>query len=141
MVVQFIGTLAILVGTIVAYQQMNYIQQKDLGFEEEKLLVIDINSGTARQRFGVFKDELQKHPAISEVATSSRVPGEWKYINEVTLMPQGIRSDSLESLFFCFDELGLLLIFVLLLILFDIYFFISAVCLFFSRTDSVSDGL
>lgn len=103
-VVQFIGTLAILVGTIVVYQQMNYIQQKDLGFEEEKLLVIDINSRTAREKFEVFKDELQKHPAISEVATSSRVPGEWKFINEVTLMPQGNRSDSLESLFFCFDE-------------------------------------
>ncbi|MEM8901922.1 MAG: permease prefix domain 2-containing transporter, partial [Bacteroidota bacterium] len=103
-VTQFVGTLAILVGTIVVYQQMRYIQQKDLGFEEEKLLVIDINSGTASINFVVFKDELQKHPDISTVSSTSRVPGECKNINEATVMPQGNRSDSLESLFFCFDE-------------------------------------
>lgn len=104
-VTQFVATLCILVATLIVYQQMRYVQTKDLGFNEEQLLIIDINSGTARSKFEVFKSEFAKHSNVKQVSATYRVPGEWKNIDQATIFPkQSGKVDSLESLFFCFDE-------------------------------------
>ena len=78
--VQYTFSIFLIIGSIVIYRQLNYIQTKDLGFSNENLIVLDINSGSAR---GSFKEILQGIKSNSDVlnaSTSSRVPGEWKDI-------------------------------------------------------------
>lgn len=104
-VFQFAITVVLLVSTIVINQQLSYIQDKDIGFEKDKLLVIDINSGNVRRKFQTIKSEFAKIPGVNQVGVSSRVPGEWKniartYIKTNSLNPE----DSVETYFMGFDE-------------------------------------
>ena len=104
-VAQFSCTVIILISTIVVYQQLNYIQTRDLGFDKDQLVVIDINSGAARGSFQAMKSAFKKHSNVTEVSATSRVPGEWKNIAEISIKPQSAGVvDSLTTSFFCFDE-------------------------------------
>ena len=104
-VLQFTGTIVLLILTFVVLQQMHYIQTKPLGFDKEQLVVVDINSGAARRSFEAMKTAFQRHPDVRQVSSTSRVPGEWKNIPEAAFYPRsGGKMDSLSSHYFCFDK-------------------------------------
>lgn len=75
---QFTIAIVMIIGTIVIYRQVNYLQEKDLGFEVENLITIDINSGSLRSNFESIKNEIDALSTVKSVTVSSRVPGEWK---------------------------------------------------------------
>ena len=106
-VFQFVITIVMIVSTLVIGRQMNFIQEKDMGFDKSRLMVIDINSGEVRRQFRTIKDEFSKIPGIQHVAASSRVPGEWKDIAELYFSspasPPGT-PDSMKTYFMGFDE-------------------------------------
>jgi putative ABC transport system permease protein len=70
-VVQFAIAIVLLVGIGVVKSQMDYIQSKDLGFNKEELLVLDVNGFSEVMR-GIqpFRDELLSNPAVQGVAVS-----------------------------------------------------------------------
>lgn len=77
-VAQFVVSIAMISATIIIYQQLNYVRQKDLGFNVDNLITIDINSGALRHQFESIKQEFGKLSEVKNVTVSSRVPGEWK---------------------------------------------------------------
>jgi len=104
-VVQFSLSIILIIGTLAVHQQMEYIRSTDLGFERDRVLVVDINHGDVRSRFDAMKQELQKVPGVADVAVSSRVPGEWKNITQEFARPVGSGStDTLQTAFMGFDE-------------------------------------
>lgn len=103
-VTQFTLSIIMIIATIVASNQMDYIQNRSLGFNKEQLLVVDINSGDVRKRFDAMKNEFAKSPYITKVAVSSRVPGEWKNLREVYVKSPDNSEDSLLSNYIGFDE-------------------------------------
>jgi putative ABC transport system permease protein len=70
-------SILMIAATMVVYQQLNFMKDKDLGFKLDNLLIIDINSRSMRDLEAV-KSELISLPEVQSVAASSRVPGEWK---------------------------------------------------------------
>jgi putative ABC transport system permease protein len=106
-VFQFTITIVLIVSTLVIRNQMNFVQTKDIGFDKDQLMVIDINSGDVRRGFQAMKTEFSKLPGVEQVAVSSRVPGEWKSISEVYVKTDdngSFNSDSLHTFFMGFDE-------------------------------------
>ena len=103
-VFQFALAIVIVSATTFAYLQLSYLLNKDLGFDKEHLLTIDINSGTARQGFQTFKDAFGQHPSVRQVSATSRVPGEWKQIPQVSVKKGQAAIDSSLMYFFAFDE-------------------------------------
>jgi putative ABC transport system permease protein len=106
-VFQFTITIVLIVATLVISNQINFIQTKDMGFNKDQLMIIDINSGTVRAQYQAMKNEFAKIPGVQQVAVSSRVPGEWKNIRQVYVRPTNeasIHSDSLQTYFMGFDE-------------------------------------
>ncbi|MEQ8361939.1 MAG: ABC transporter permease [Cyclobacteriaceae bacterium] len=106
-VFQFALTIVMIFSTIVIGRQLNFIQNKDIGFDEERLVVIDINNGNVRRNFQTMKEEYAKVPGVQSVAVSSRVPGEWKriaeaYVKSPETSAAGI--DSVRTYFMGFDE-------------------------------------
>lgn len=77
-VAQFVISIVMISATIVIYQQLQHLNEKDLGFEVDDLLVVDINSGPLRSQFESIKQEFQSLNQVTSVTVSSRVPGEWK---------------------------------------------------------------
>lgn len=86
---QFVFSIVMIVAAIVVYQQLEFIRDKKLGFQKENIIVVDINSGSSRGSFREIKSEMLNHPLIKNVATSSRVPGEWKNLPQVKVQPEG----------------------------------------------------
>jgi putative ABC transport system permease protein len=102
-VFQFVLTIVMIVSTLVIGKQLNFIKTKDIGFNKERLMVIDINSGEVRKQFRSVKDEYSKITGVDHVAVSTRVPGEWKNIRELYVSSDG-ESDSTKAYFMGFDE-------------------------------------
>ncbi|MEO7987985.1 MAG: ABC transporter permease [Chryseolinea sp.] len=106
-VFQFTITIVLIVSTLVIGNQINFIQTKDIGFNKDQMMIIDINSGTVRSQFEAMKNEFSKLAGVQHVAVSSRVPGEWKNIRQVYVRntnEANAKTDSLQTYFMGFDE-------------------------------------
>lgn len=97
-VFQFVLSTVLIIATLVASQQINYISQKNLGFEKENLLVLDINDGRIRPVFESMRHELEQVPGVISVSASSRIPGEWKNIHEAGISHYDDNSRKLDSI-------------------------------------------
>jgi len=73
-VFQFVISIALITGTIVVYRQLNYFQNKDLGFKKENILIIQRPQGL-RDNVNVFKESLLSYPTIKNVSASSAIMG------------------------------------------------------------------
>ncbi|MBN8578737.1 MAG: ABC transporter permease [Cytophagales bacterium] len=106
-VFQFTITIVLIVCTLVIGNQLNFIQTKDIGFDKDQLMIIDINSGAVRSQFQAMKNEFSKLAGVKHVAVSSRVPGEWKNIRQLYVKNTtevNATTDSLQTYFMGFDE-------------------------------------
>jgi putative ABC transport system permease protein len=88
-VFQFSLSIIMIVATMIVYQQLKYVENRDMGFNKEQLLVVDINSGTVRRSAEAIKSEFSKIASVQSVSATSRVPGEWKVIPKVKLRAEG----------------------------------------------------
>lgn len=82
-VFQFMISIVLIAATIIIYQQMQFVNTKDMGFDKDKLVVIDINSGDIRRRAATVKAEFAKLPQVKSTTVTSTVPGAWTTIPTV----------------------------------------------------------
>lgn len=75
-VTQFTIATALIIGTFVVNDQLTYLQQKDLGFEKEGLIVLQLQDTSFRNRLEPFRQDLLQHPAIKGVTNANGIPGE-----------------------------------------------------------------
>ena len=99
-VTQFALSIIMIVSTVVAYKQLNFIRTKNLGFDQQHLITIDINSGAARRSFEAMRAEMANLSGVQTVSVSSRVPGEWKNIMEVAAVPESAGENEARTLNF-----------------------------------------
>lgn len=78
LIAQFAISIMMVASTLVIYQQLNYLREKDLGFNHENMVVIDVNSRNLRRNFETVKTEFSKPSEVLGITASTRVPGEWK---------------------------------------------------------------
>jgi len=68
-VFQFVLSIILITGIIVIYSQLNYIKNKDLGFDKNQKLVLSFYTGDAQQKMTALATDLQQ---LSEVKAVSR---------------------------------------------------------------------
>ncbi|MEQ9426943.1 MAG: FtsX-like permease family protein [Cyclobacteriaceae bacterium] len=74
-VFQFTISSALILGTIVIYQQMMYLQDKQLGFDKEQVIVIPLEETADQNRFELLKEMIAPHSGVIATAMTSGVPG------------------------------------------------------------------
>jgi ABC-type lipoprotein release transport system permease subunit len=72
-VFQFVLSILLIVGMIVIYRQVNYIQTTNLGYDRENLLYIPIE-GDLVKKFELFKEEAGKIPGILSISKMRNSP-------------------------------------------------------------------
>lgn len=72
-VFQFFIAALLIIGTLVINRQINFIQNKKLGFEKKQLLILD-NVYVLGEQAHTLKKELLKHPQISKTTMSGFLP-------------------------------------------------------------------
>ncbi len=73
-VFQFIITIVLFISTIIVTRQMNYVNDKDLGFKKEHMLVVNRVSALGNNQ-EAFRQEILKNPKIKQASYSQGVPG------------------------------------------------------------------
>jgi len=71
-VAQFTISIALIIATIIVYNQMKYMCSQDLGFSKDQMMVIDTNGDPAKK---AFVQSLTGMPSVRSVALSGSVPG------------------------------------------------------------------
>ena len=71
-VAQFSISVALIIGTIVVYNQMSYMRNRELGFSKDQMVVINTNGDPAKD---AFNQAIKSIPTVKSTALSSSVPG------------------------------------------------------------------
>ena len=72
-VVQFTLSVLLIVGTLVVYMQIQFIQNMDLGLDRENVIYMT-QEGAFLQQYDTIREELLNRPGIAEVAASTTSP-------------------------------------------------------------------
>ncbi|HSP86653.1 MAG TPA: ABC transporter permease [Ignavibacteriaceae bacterium] len=81
-VLQFTISLALIIGTLVIYQQLQYMQNANLGFNKENVLLISFRPPVAN-RYDALKNELLRNENISFVTNMNEIVGEHHNTHEI----------------------------------------------------------
>jgi putative ABC transport system permease protein len=71
-VAQFTISIALIISTIVVYNQMNYMRSQDLGFNKDQKLIIDTHGDSSKL---VFKQAVSSLPGVISTCMAGSVPG------------------------------------------------------------------
>ena len=99
-VFQFMVSIVLIAATIIIYEQMQYVNNKDMGFDKDKLVVIDINSGEVRRSAETIKDKFAALAQVKSVSKTSTVPGAWKTIPVVKVNTDNSNPTSGQDMYF-----------------------------------------
>jgi len=77
-ITQFVISISFILSTIVIWKQMNFMQKQDLGFDKDKVLLVNTTKVPWVLRNGnanVFKTSIMRHSGIANVSACWAVPG------------------------------------------------------------------
>ncbi len=72
-VFQFFISITLMVGTMVVYRQLSYINHKDLGYNKEQVLIVQ-ETWWLRDNRDVFRQQLLQDPRVLSVSSSGYLP-------------------------------------------------------------------
>ncbi len=87
-VFQFAISIGLIVGTVVVYQQMSFIQNKNLGFNKDQVLLIE-DTNTIFDQLPEFKNALKTLPEAKNATISSYLPLDGGNRNSIGFFPKG----------------------------------------------------
>ena len=102
---QFAVTIFFIIGTLIIYKQLHFMQTTDLGFAKEQKLILHIEGDNLKdQQFEAVKSEFLTNPQINGATVSSGVPGIGVGAWGTSLVGvQDSKSQSMSYLFLDFD--------------------------------------
>jgi len=74
-VFQFVITIAMTAGSLIIYQQLQFVNRKDLGFNKKQVLTYHLNNEDSRNKVQLIKTELLKNPLIESAAAAGNPIG------------------------------------------------------------------
>ncbi len=89
---QFAISIGIIIATTIVYNQLNYMQNKKLGFEKENVIIVE-RPGALDEQLESFKEEIMRFPDIEIVGASTTVPG--KGFNGSVFQRENAKSDEM----------------------------------------------
>lgn len=87
-VFQFVIAITLVCGMIIISKQLNYIQEKNLGFDSNHRIVLPLRTGTAQNNYTVLHDELKKINSVDDVTATNYLPGSQIW-TDFHVYPQG----------------------------------------------------
>jgi len=91
--IQFFITAILIISTFTFFLQLNFLKNKDLGFNKENIVLVDLTSETAMKKENVLKHELKRIPNVQKVAASTNYPGSG--LTKNGYIPEGFKNSIL----------------------------------------------
>lgn len=87
-VFQFSISIALIIGSVVVYQQMRYLQTRKMGFDREQLLIVE-EVYLTRDNLQTFRNEVAEIPGVRNVSLCSFLPVVSEFTNNTIFWPTG----------------------------------------------------
>lgn len=95
-VAQFSITVLLIIGTLVVIRQMQYVQQKSLGFNPDAVAMVGIpNDSLSKIKYNTFKERITNIPGVTEISFCQSPPLSGN-INSSDFTYNGIRNEDFE---------------------------------------------
>ncbi len=75
-VIQFTVSIALIIGTVIVYQQIQYASNRPVGYTREGLITIDMNTPDMYNHYDAIRNELLRTGVVSDMAQSNSAPTE-----------------------------------------------------------------
>lgn len=72
---QFVISIGVLLSTLLMRDQIDFLNNKDMGFAQEQILLINTSDSISQARSQVLKDALEASPSIQKVTSSNFIAG------------------------------------------------------------------
>jgi putative ABC transport system permease protein len=77
-VFQFTVSIVLIAGTIIVFNQLAYVDRRDLGFRKDQMLILNFEGDNdVEQHIETIKTAIAKQPGVVSVTSSRAVPGEF----------------------------------------------------------------
>jgi putative ABC transport system permease protein len=90
-VLQFTISIALMVGTGIVYQQMNFIYTADLGYDRDQVITIALNGQNVRNATALKTELLRNSNIVAAGTTSTRIG---QQLGRTNIIPEGYPVDS-----------------------------------------------
>jgi putative ABC transport system permease protein len=94
-VFQFAASIILIIGTLVVYSQLDYIQSKKLGYEKEQVIILN-NTYLLGDQAEIFKNQMLTYPQIVNASVSDYLPVPSNN-NNSAVIPDGDRDSKLAT--------------------------------------------
>jgi len=85
--IQLAISLMLIIGTITVYNQISFMQNKNLGYDKDQIIVLPELNDPSLPSVDIIKREMAKLPGVLSVAASDRIPGQQANIS--LYLPEG----------------------------------------------------
>jgi len=97
-VAQFGISIILIISTLIIYNQLDYMRNRDIGFEKENIITIPLRyNRPLLEKYPVIKSEFLKNPHVSGVTASSNKPGVTD-ANGILMKLEGAEKEQLQSI-------------------------------------------
>jgi putative ABC transport system permease protein len=96
-IIQFLISAVMVIGSIIIAMQMRFIQHKDLGFDKEQIIVVSLNDSSVINNVKAFMEEIERHPAVEGTALSTTAPG--RFTGKRAMTAEDITGEMQEKVF------------------------------------------
>jgi putative ABC transport system permease protein len=103
-VFQFVLSIVLITGIVIIYSQLEYIKNKDLGFDKDQRLVFTFNTGESFKYIPAFMDDLRQVAGVKEVSNSSKFLSNPALFSNVFSLPGQSQANAKYSNFIVSDE-------------------------------------
>lgn len=104
-ITQFAMAILMMTAMLVMRAQMTYISEKALGFDQEQVVVLEINDNNVRTNFQTLKQAFLTHPDVVQVAAATREIGGLGEPPQIEVTREGMEVVQAYSMsFYAFDE-------------------------------------
>lgn len=91
-IVQFVISITLIIGTALIIQQLDYLKTKDAGFDKEHVVCISVRDQLVRNTIPILQDKFRQMPEVINTSAASRLPGWGGPMN--SKIPEGYTEDN-----------------------------------------------
>lgn len=84
LIAQFVMSSILIISSVLIYKQLNYLQDTELGLDEEQVLTIELFDEKSRTKMNALASEMQKIPGVVSTGASRFTPGRPNWNNSVS---------------------------------------------------------
>src|SRR5690606_16395882 len=99
----FSVSVILIIGTMVVYQQLGYIQNKNLGYEKDQVLILP-EAWQLGEKAEAFRQQLLRDAGIKHISTSGYLPSGPSHNNNFFVFPDDDVSSQIKTLRYEVDD-------------------------------------